>query len=41
MQKPHYMKGGKPGVVPYLFASPQVEAFSEEKKLELRVKVRL
>merc|ERR1719261_2303025 len=21
MEKPHYMKGGKPGVVPYLFAA--------------------
>lgn len=38
MEKPHYMKGGKPGVVPFLFASPQVPAFSEEKKADLRLK---
>jgi len=38
MEKPHYMKGGKTGVIPLIFASPQMKAFSDEKKADLRLK---
>eukprot|EP00619_Florenciella_sp_RCC1007_P002818 CAMPEP_0205915318 /NCGR_PEP_ID=MMETSP1325-20131115/7793_1 /ASSEMBLY_ACC=CAM_ASM_000708 /TAXON_ID=236786 /ORGANISM="Florenciella sp., Strain RCC1007" /LENGTH=205 /DNA_ID=CAMNT_0053282481 /DNA_START=57 /DNA_END=674 /DNA_ORIENTATION=+ len=38
MEKPHYMKGGKTGVIPLIFAAPQMKALSEEKKADLRLK---